>query len=55
MTKYNAHFIFNLNVVFFFLVRWPFGVDFSDPESQGLTGARNLYLETDGEVKVGVW
>lgn len=38
-----------------FLVRWPVGVDFGDPSSEGLNGARNLYLETDADVKVGVW
>ncbi len=37
------------------LVRWPVGVNFSDPEGQGLIGARNFYLETEPEVTVGVW
>ncbi|XP_046457260.1 lysophosphatidylserine lipase ABHD12-like [Daphnia pulex] len=46
---------FQRHMVFLPYVRWPFGVDFADPESQGLSGARNLYLETDADVKVGVW
>ena len=37
------------------IVRWPWGVNFSEPESQGLVGTRNFYLETEPGVKIGVW
>ena len=37
------------------LVRWPAGVNFSDPESEGLVGGRNLYLEVEPGSTVGVW
>ncbi|XP_057368522.1 lysophosphatidylserine lipase ABHD12-like isoform X1 [Daphnia carinata] len=46
---------FQRHLVFLPYLRWPVGVDFGDPSSEGLSGARNLYLETDSDVKVGVW
>lgn len=53
-----SYYIFLLvlsNNLIFIQVRWPVGVNFSDPEGQGLTGARNFYLETEPDVTVGVW
>ena len=38
-----------------FAVHWPKLIDFEDPESEGLSGARNFYLKTDKNVEVGVW
>ena len=38
-----------------FLVHWPKHINFSDPESEGLSGTINFYLETSPKVKVGVW
>lgn len=36
-------------------VYWPLKVEFSDPKSVGLEGARNFYLHTDQQVKIGLW
>jgi len=43
------------NLVFLPFVRWPKNVNFSNPEGEGLPGTRNLYIDTDPGVKVGVW
>jgi len=44
------------NMVFLPYVRWPGVVDFNDPHgSCDLQNTRNLYVDTDHEVKVGVW
>jgi len=43
------------NMVFLPFVRWPKNVNFSNPEGEGMPGARNIYLETEPGVKVGVW
>jgi len=43
------------HLVFLPFVRWPTGVNFSDPESEGLVGGRNLYLNSDPRSCVGVW
>ena len=40
---------------FLILVHWPKHINFSDPESEGLSGTINFYLETSPKVKVGVW
>ena len=39
----------------YFPVHWPKHVDFDQPESEGLLGARNFYISTDLKVEVGVW
>lgn len=36
-------------------VQWPLKVEFSNPKSVGLEGARNFYLYTDQQVKIGAW
>lgn len=43
------------HMVFLPYVHWPKLIDFEDPESEGLSGARNFYLKTDDSVEVGVW
>jgi len=43
------------HMVFLPYVHWPKLIDFEDPESEGLSGARNFYLKTDKNVEVGVW
>ncbi|KAG7201126.1 hypothetical protein KM043_003920 [Ampulex compressa] len=42
-------------ILFLNFVQWPLYVDFSKPKSAGMEGARNFYLSTDQEVKLGVW
>lgn len=42
-------------ILFLNFVYWPFKTDFSDPKSAGLEGARNFYLSTDQQVKLGAW
>lgn len=37
------------------LVQWPLNVDFSKPELVGMKGTRNFYLQTDQQVKIGLW
>ena len=39
----------------FFYFRLPGYINFSDPESEGLPGSRNFYLESEPGVKLGVW
>jgi len=43
------------HMVFLPYVHWPKLIDFEDPESEGLLGARNFYLQTEKNVQVGVW
>lgn len=43
------------NMVFLPFVRMPKNINFSDPVTEGLPGTRNLYLDTEPGVKVGVW
>ena len=35
--------------------RYPLHVNFTDPESEGLPGSRNFYLESEPGVRLGVW
>ncbi|XP_032685756.1 lysophosphatidylserine lipase ABHD12 isoform X2 [Odontomachus brunneus] len=42
-------------LLFLNFVQWPLKTNFSDPESVGLEGARNFYLHTDQQVKIGAW
>ena len=42
-------------ITFAIAVHWPKLIDFEDPESEGLLGARNFYLQTEKNVQVGVW
>ena len=43
-------------MVFLPYVRWPGVVNFNDPHgSHDLPNTRNLYVDTDKDVKVGVW
>ena len=44
-----------IDYTFLILVHWPKHINFSDPESEGLSGTINFYLETSPKVKVGVW
>lgn len=43
------------HMVFLPYVHWPKHINFRRPETEGLMGTRNFYLETDNKVKVGVW
>jgi len=43
------------HLVFLPFVRWPSGVNFSDPKSEGLAGGRNIYLEPEPGSTIGVW
>ncbi|XP_068238812.1 lysophosphatidylserine lipase ABHD12-like [Palaemon carinicauda] len=43
------------HLVFLTFVNYPRAIDFSNPESEGLPGTRNFYLDTEDNVKVGVW
>lgn len=36
-------------------MQWPLRIEFSNPKAVGLEGARNFYLQTDQQVKIGVW
>ncbi|KAK7073293.1 Protein abhd12b [Halocaridina rubra] len=36
-------------------VNYPWSIDFGHPENEGLPGTRNFYVETERDVKVGVW
>ncbi|XP_066603801.1 lysophosphatidylserine lipase ABHD12 isoform X2 [Prorops nasuta] len=42
-------------ILFLNFVSWPPNVDLANPSSVGLEGARNFYLHTDQNVKIGVW
>jgi len=43
------------HLVFLPFVRWPKNVDFSNPSSEGLPSTRNLYIESEPGVRLGVW
>ncbi|XP_045581166.1 lysophosphatidylserine lipase ABHD12 [Procambarus clarkii] len=43
------------HIVFLNFLNVPKGVDYNSPEREDLPGTRNFYLETDKNVKVGVW
>ncbi|XP_066964160.1 lysophosphatidylserine lipase ABHD12-like isoform X3 [Macrobrachium rosenbergii] len=43
------------HLVFLTFVNYPRSIDFSKPEKEGLPGTRNFYLDTEENVKVGVW
>jgi abhydrolase domain-containing protein 12 len=38
-----------------YLVHWPLSIDLSKPETVGIKGARNFYLTTNENVKIGTW
>ncbi len=40
---------------FVFSVKWPKHVDFNRPEDEGLEGTINFYLNTEDNVRIGVW
>ncbi|XP_078034317.1 lysophosphatidylserine lipase ABHD12 isoform X1 [Augochlora pura] len=40
-------------ILFLNFIQWP--VDFANPESVGMKGTRNFYLNTDQQVKIGLW
>ncbi|KAL7296407.1 hypothetical protein TKK_0010419 [Trichogramma kaykai] len=42
-------------ILFLNFVHWPPGIDLSKPNIVGIKGARNFYLVTDENVKIGVW
>ncbi|XP_012229314.1 lysophosphatidylserine lipase ABHD12 isoform X2 [Linepithema humile] len=42
-------------ILFLNFVQWPIKIEFSNPKLMGLEGARNFYLHTDQQVKIGVW
>ncbi|XP_018374029.1 PREDICTED: monoacylglycerol lipase ABHD12 isoform X1 [Trachymyrmex cornetzi] len=42
-------------ILFLNFVHWPLKVEFSNPKLVGLEGARNFYLHTDQQVKIGAW
>jgi len=43
------------HMIFLPYLRWPTGVNFSETELHGLNATRNFYIETEADVKVGVW
>jgi len=43
------------HIIFLPFVLRPFWVNFNDPKSQGLEGARNLYLSPEPGIRIGVW
>ncbi|XP_047473114.1 lysophosphatidylserine lipase ABHD12-like [Penaeus chinensis] len=43
------------HLVFLTFVNYPKNVNFDEPEKEGLPGTRNFYIETEIDVKVGVW
>lgn len=56
LLKYNEIIAYMLIIYFLFiLVHWPLKIDFSNTELVGLEGARNFYLHTDQQVKIGAW
>ncbi len=36
-------------------MKWPKHVDFNKPEDEGLEGTINFYLNTEDNVRIGVW
>lgn len=54
LTFYNSPTV-RRYAVFLNFVTWPPSMNLSDIESFGLNCARNVYLESDSEVKLGVW
>merc|ERR1712136_165201 len=43
------------HMIFLPYLRWPTGVNFSETELHGLNATRNFYIETEADVRVGVW
>ncbi|CAL4058670.1 unnamed protein product [Meganyctiphanes norvegica] len=43
------------HLVFLTFVNYPKGIDFDKPENEGLPGTRNFYVETEDNIRVGVW
>ncbi|XP_011342157.2 monoacylglycerol lipase ABHD12 isoform X2 [Ooceraea biroi] len=52
---FHYSYYFQRKILFLNFVYWPFKTDFSDMKSAGLEGARNFYLCTDQQVKLGAW
>ncbi|XP_063995762.1 lysophosphatidylserine lipase ABHD12 isoform X1 [Diachasmimorpha longicaudata] len=52
---FHYSYAFQRKVLFLNFVHWPPSVDFDDPQSVGLQGARNFYLSTSEGVKIGAW
>ncbi|XP_014219697.1 monoacylglycerol lipase ABHD12 isoform X2 [Copidosoma floridanum] len=42
-------------ILFLNFVHWPLDIDLTKPDTVGLKGARNFYLTTDENVKIGAW
>ncbi|XP_076279866.1 lysophosphatidylserine lipase ABHD12 isoform X2 [Lasioglossum baleicum] len=42
-------------ILFLNFLKWPLSGDITKPESVGMKGTRNFYLNTDQNVKIGVW
>jgi len=51
--KYSTY--IQRHLIFLPSVRVPRVIDFCDPESEGIPGARNFYLESSPGVNIGVW
>ncbi|KAK0162311.1 hypothetical protein PV327_008659 [Microctonus hyperodae] len=52
---FHYSYAFQRKILFLNFVHWPPAVDFTKPETIGLEGVRNFYLNTDENVKIGVW
>ncbi|XP_013134054.1 PREDICTED: monoacylglycerol lipase ABHD12-like [Papilio polytes] len=51
---------FRRSLIFANFVQWPLSIDFNDPSSSGIDGARNFYLEYQSKtnscpVRLGIW
>jgi len=51
--KYNAW--IQRNLVFLPFIKLPGYIDFKDPEGMGIPGSRNFYLDSEDNIKLGVW
>ncbi|XP_053991385.1 lysophosphatidylserine lipase ABHD12 isoform X1 [Hylaeus volcanicus] len=52
---FHYSYTFQRKILFLNFVQWPLNVDLTKPESVGLKGARNFYLKTHQDIKIGVW
>ncbi|KAL0128664.1 hypothetical protein PUN28_003798 [Cardiocondyla obscurior] len=52
---FHYSYTFQKKILFLNFVQWPLKINFSNPELVGLEGARNFYLQTDQQVKIGAW
>ena len=56
MTNISTYSHFTTQLIYFkIIVNKKAGVDYENPAAEGLKGTRNIYLESEPGVKVGVW